>query len=429
MSGERDRPRRRAPLLAAGFALLAALVLGVGGLATARVLRTLPAPRLDLDLPATLTLAPEALPPIPLPVGGSFDLVSSDLGQLAAQAPTAVLPIGSVAKVMTALVVLAQEPLIGDAPGPTYVITEQDVAIYQQVVAEDGSNVPVAVGEQFSERQLLLALLLPSANNIAETLGVWVAGGQTAFVGLLNSEAETLGMTQTHFADASGYSPQTVSTAADLIKLGEAALANPELAALVATTSAVMPDGSTVRNLDTDLGTVPGWLGIKTGSTSEAGGCLLFAAQHRGPLGGAPEVTVVGAVLGQLTASGDLDEELGDALSAAAEAVNVAFEAYPTVVPGALAPPPVSGSLRSAWGTSTRLLATLQSSAPPLEVRDGATLALSAIEVPHLRGPTIRAGTVVAQVTGTLAGTTIATWSVTTTAGLGEPSWEWLLTH
>ena len=256
-----------------------------------------------------------------------------------------------------------------------------------------------------------------------------MAGSETAFVTDLNAEAQALGMTQTSFADASGFSPQTVSTAADLVKLGQAVLANPTVAGLVATPSAVMPDGSTIQNLDSDLATVPGWLGIKTGSTSQAGGCFLFAADHRGPLGGSPEVTVVGAVLGVVTPDGAVDEELADALSAAAAAVDAAFGAYRIVDPSTLTLPALSGALRSAWGTSAPLQATFKGSASSVEFRVGATLRLSATAVPDLAASTVGAGTVVAHVTGRLGGTTVATWNVTATAGLGEPSWEWLLTH
>jgi D-alanyl-D-alanine carboxypeptidase (penicillin-binding protein 5/6) len=338
-----------------------------------------------------------------------------------------VLPIGSIAKVMTALTVLHRYPLTG--AGPTYTITRQDVDFYDQVVADDGSNLPVVSGEQFTERQLLLALLLPSANNIADTLAVWVAGSEAAFVTQLNAEAKTLGMTSTVFADASGFSPQTVSTAADLVKLGQAALANPTLAALVAVQSAVMPDGSTIKNIDTDLATAPGWLGIKTGSTAQAGGCFLFAADHPGPVGESPEVTVVGAVVGLVTPDGALDEELVDAMSAAASAVKAAFEAYRTVDIGTLTPPALSGALRSAWGTSTHLQATFEIGPPSLEFRVGATVRLSATEVPGLVASTVGAGTVVAHVTARLGGTTVGTWKVSVTGDLGQPTWQWLLTH
>ena len=422
-------PAPRPRFLPLTFALIAAIVLAIGALAAVRLARTPPPPGLSLGLPNGLALAPGPAPPIPLPATGSFDLVSSDLGQVAEVTPTTVSPIGSVAKVMTALVVLDQRPLTGDEPGPTYTMTAQDVDFFEQVVSADGSNLPVTSGEQFSERQLLLALLLPSANNIAETLAVWVAGSQAAFVADLNAEADRLGMTQTTFADASGYSPQTVSTAADLVKLGQAALANPVIAGLVATPSAVMPDGTTVKNLDTDLGSVPGWLGIKTGSTSQAGGCLLFAADHAGPVGGSPEVTVVGAILGEVTSGGSLAVELGDALTDAAAAVKAAFEAYRAIDPGTLKPPSLSGSLRSAWGTSTGLQATYASGPASVEVRVGASLTLTSTPVAYLDPTAVMAGTVVARVTGRIGVTSVATWSVEATGTLGEPSWEWLLTH
>jgi D-alanyl-D-alanine carboxypeptidase (penicillin-binding protein 5/6) len=416
-------------LLPLTFSVLAALVLAAGALAAVRVLGTPPPPRLDLRLPATLAAAPGSAPAIPLPATGSFDLESTAQGRLAAVAPTTVLPIGSIAKVMTALVVLQQQPLIGDASGPTYTITYRDVDFYYQMVDEDGSSLSVVSGEQFTERQLLLALILPSADNIAETLAVWVAGSQSAFVTDLNAEARALGLTQTSFADVSGLSPQTVSTAADLVKLGQAALANPTLAALVATQSAVMPDGSSIQNLDTDLTTAPGWLGIKTGSTPQAGGCLLFAAHHPGPLGGSREVTVVGAVLGVVTADGDLGEELAGALNAAAAAVKAAFGAYRTVDLGTLALPVLSGALRSAWGTSTPLQAIFESGTSSVEFRVGATLRLSAKLIPIHNAFTVGAGTLVARVTARLGGITVATWEVSATGALGQPGWQWLLTH
>jgi len=423
------RPRRRGRLLAVGFAVVAALVVGAGALAAVRLVRSPPPPNLHLRLAATLAVAPGPAPAIPLPTTGSFDLVSSDGGQIANLAPTTVVPIGSIAKVMTALVVLKAKPLAMGQSGPNYTITDQDVAFYDQVVAGDGSNLPVTAGEQFSERQLLLALLLPSANNIAETLAVWVAGSQPAFIAELNSEAKALGMTQTSFADASGYSPQTVSTASDLVKLGQAALANPALAYLVGSPTATMPDGTTIHNLDSDLGTVPGWLGIKTGSTPQAGGCLLFAAEHTGPVGASSDVQVVGAVLGQTTPGGTLDDELGLALTEAATAVKAAFEDFPTIVPASLKLPALSGTLRSAWGTSTGLQASFKSGLASVEVRIGSTLELLASQVPHLDPTAVASGTVVGHVTGSIAGVTVATWEVSATGDLGQPSWQWLITH
>ncbi|MGA8016131.1 MAG: hypothetical protein WCB85_09465 [Candidatus Dormiibacterota bacterium] len=416
--------KRRRLILPAVFALLSALVLAAGGYAAWKLLGPLPSPRVQLNLPGDLPIDPASPPPIPAPAQGSFDLVSSQAGELASRSPSTPAPIASIAKVMVALVTLQKKPLSGDQPGPTYAITAQDVADYRLVSREGGSRLAVSLGEQFSERQLLLGLLLPSADNLADTLGNWVAGSDAAFVADLNAEARALGMSQTNFADDSGLSPQTVSTAADLVRLGQAALANPVLAQLVATRSAMMPGGTVVQNLDTNLGTIPGWLGIKTGYTGEAGGCLLFAADHPGPLGSSP-VQVVGAILGQ-PASGPAG--LGPALSAASAAIEAAFGAYDTVNPSAFPTPPDRGQVTSAWGTRAGILVALEHSAAPVEVRRGTTLSLSAAPVSRLPDP-LPAGTVVAHISGRLAGRTLATWSVAATGGLGEPTWQWLLTH
>lgn len=422
-------PRIRLPrhLLPVAFSVLAVLVLLGGGYAGWALTRTPPPPALHLRLPATLAAAPGAPPAIPAPSQGSFDLLSSDGGRLASRGADVPTPIGSIAKVMACLVALQKMPLSGTEPGPTYTITGEDVALYRQSVAQNGSSLFVTVGERFTERQMLLALLLPSADNLADTLGDWVAGSDAAFVAEMNSEAQRLGMGQTHFADVSGLSAQTVSTPADLVTLGETALANPVLADLVATQSAAMPDGTRVENLDTNLRSVPGWLGIKTGSTPAAGGCLLFAAEHRAPLGSAqPEVRLVGAVLGQPLAGGGFGT--GAALATAAQLVTAAFDAYATVTPSTLSLPPDPGSIRSSWGTSAGLRAFHSTGLPSLVVRRGTALALSAAAV-HPSGDRVEAGTVVGRVTGRIAGTTVVTWTLRALAGLGEPSWQWLLTH
>src|ERR1019366_10479189 len=129
------------------------------------------------------------------------------------------------------------------------------------------------------------------------------------------------------------------------------------------------------------------------------------------------------------TPDGAVEEELASALSAAAAAVKAAFGAYRTVDLRKLTPPALPGPLRPAWGTSAGLQATLEGGASSVVFRVGATLQLSATAVPVPAASTVGAGTVVAHVTGRLGGTTVATWNVTATAGLGEPSWEWLLTH
>ncbi len=204
-------------------------------------------------------------------------------------------PIASIAKVMTAYVVLRDHPLSGTAAGPRITVTPADVATYR---ADDGAGqsvVAVRVGEHLSERQALEGLLLPSGNNLASLLARWDARRQARFVARMNAQARALGLAHTHYADASGVQAATVSTAADQVALAMRAMALPAFGQTVAMAQATLPIAGPQDNLDRLLGK-DGIVGIKTGSTSEAGGCFVFAARERLP---GRSVTVVGAVLHQ----------------------------------------------------------------------------------------------------------------------------------
>ena len=93
---------------------------------------------------------------------------------------------------MTALVVLADKPLAKGDTGPILTMTDQDVATYMADAAEQQSVVPVTAGEQLSEFEALEALLIPSGNNIAETLARWDAGSVAGFVTKMNQRAAAL---------------------------------------------------------------------------------------------------------------------------------------------------------------------------------------------------------------------------------------------
>jgi D-alanyl-D-alanine carboxypeptidase (penicillin-binding protein 5/6) len=205
------------------------------------------------------------------------------------------VPIASLAKVMTALLVLRSHPLAPGAGGPTLQVTAADVALYRTEAAGDQSVLPVAASERLNERQLLQGLLLLGANNAAIMLARWDAGSQRAFVAQMNATARALGLQQTHFADASGLSPATVSTAADLLRLAAVAMAIPTFRHIVAEPQATLPVAGTVYNVDSFLGRA-GIVGIKTGATTAAGGCDLAAAYRT--IGGHREL-VLAAVLGQ----------------------------------------------------------------------------------------------------------------------------------
>jgi serine-type D-Ala-D-Ala carboxypeptidase (penicillin-binding protein 5/6) len=203
--------------------------------------------------------------------------------------------IASVAKVMTAYLVLRDHRLQPGQDGPTITLTDADVADTDRRRRQHESVVSIAAGEQLTELQALQALLLPSANNIAAVLARWDAGSVDRFVAGMNATARSLGMTHTRYTDPSGYDDATVSTAADQLRLVDRAMRLPVFASVVAAQSATLPDAGTVHNTNTLLGH-DGFVGVKTGSTAAAGGCFAFRAIRR--IDG-KRTTITGVVLGQ----------------------------------------------------------------------------------------------------------------------------------
>ena len=204
------------------------------------------------------------------------------------------VPIASLAKVMTAYVILTDHPLSGSSQGPLITVTDDDAALYAADAAAGGSVVEVKAGEQLTERQALEAMLLRSANNLAVLLADWDAEGVSGFVGRMNAAASRLGLGSTHYADPAGVDQHTVSTAADQVRLAVAALGLPVFALIVALPSAAVPVAGTVVNYDTMLG-VDGIVGVKTGYTDAAGGTMVVAARTTAH---GSKVLIVAAILG-----------------------------------------------------------------------------------------------------------------------------------
>ena len=206
-------------------------------------------------------------------------------------------PIASLAKVMAAYVVLRDHPLHGGAGGPQIIVSRADVAVYRSDVGAGQSVVAVRAGERLTERQALEGLLLPSGNNIATLLARWDAGSERAFVARMSAQARALGLLHTRYRDASGARAGTVSTAVDQLRLAIHAIEIPAFRQTVAMAQATLPVAGRQYNKDTLLGK-SGIVGIKTGTTSRAGACFMFAAREHL---GRRSTTVVGAVLHQPT--------------------------------------------------------------------------------------------------------------------------------
>ncbi len=200
-------------------------------------------------------------------------------------------PMGSITKVMTALLVLRAGDL-----NRKIKVTQAAV----DYVEKDGaSSAGLIAGDVLTARQLLEAMLIPSGCDAAYLLATAYGPGRWAFIKEMNAEAKSLGLTGTHFSHFDGmpypteYS--TYSTPADLIKLGEAAMRYKLFRQIVGQRKVSIPATPQHHayhwvNTDKLIGSYPGALGIKTGDTNAAGNCLLFVAR-RGKL------TLIGVVM------------------------------------------------------------------------------------------------------------------------------------
>ena len=214
---------------------------------------------------------------VDFPQQGQSAVGTENLGVVAFSSVKTPIPIASVAKIMTAYLVLKTFPMKSGEDGPSLTMVAKDVDEYQDGLNKGHSVLKVEVGEVLTERQLLEGLLLPSGGNIADRLGRWVTGSDDAsFVVKMNETAKSLGMTNTTYADASGVSAATVSNAVDQIRLAQVAIEDPIFREIVAMPQTTLPVAGTVYNVNGMLGK-HGVVGIKTGSTSKAGGNFVSA--------------------------------------------------------------------------------------------------------------------------------------------------------
>jgi len=252
----------------------------------------------ELSASPSSTAAPasvEALPDSVWPAHGQAAFVLGGQSQVQAGPNQHAAAIASVAKVMTAYVVLRDHPLEPGEDGPTITLTDADVADTDRRRRQQESVVSIAAGERLTELQALEALLIPSANNIAAVLARWDAGAELRFVVRMNATARSLGMTRTRYTDPSGYDDGTVSTAADQVRIVERAMRLPVFASIVATPRVTLPVAGTVDNTNALLGH-DGFVGVKTGSDNAAGGCFAFRAVRW--IDGTRTI-ITGVVLGQ----------------------------------------------------------------------------------------------------------------------------------
>ena len=203
------------------------------------------------------------------------------------------LPIGSIVKVMTALVVIRAGNL-------NQVITVPKSVTGYLKKQDQPSTAGLKPGDKLTARELLEAMLLPSGCDAAYTLAMAYGPGLNAFIATMNAEARQMGLTDTYFSNFDGLpwptEHSTWSTPANLITLGRHAMRYGVFKNIVGQASYSLPAGNghhayKWQNTDPLIGKYPGAIGIKTGDTKAAENCLLFEAVRNG-------VTLIGVTLG-----------------------------------------------------------------------------------------------------------------------------------
>ncbi|MFI1969624.1 D-alanyl-D-alanine carboxypeptidase [Streptomyces cinnamoneus] len=266
--------------------------------------RPLPEPKLALAGKKSYVFQGDK-PVLPWPTEGQAIVDVDGLGRVGSYGDMKPLPIGSVAKVMTTYIILRDHPLKKGEDGPQIDVDQKAEDDFVNGDKENESVVEVHKGQKISEKEALEAVMLPSANNVARLLARWDAGSEEAFIKKMNDTAKDLGMTNTTYTDASGLMESTVSTAEDQVKVGKKAMQDPvfrDISKAINYNSTTTSGSSSreaylkVQRNFNKLVPAFGVVGIKTGSTTKAGGNLLFAAEKK--VGGSTQL-IIGAVFGQ----------------------------------------------------------------------------------------------------------------------------------
>ena len=216
-------------------------------------------------------------------------------GILASSGGAGPLPIASISKLITALVVLEAKPLTGTEPGPALTFSKADHDLYDQYYVLKASVEPMKTGSALSERDALALMLVASACNYADAVSTWAFGSRARYLSVVKTWLTVHGLSGTSIVEPTGIDARNVSTPADLIAIGKLAMANPAVASIVGSSAIAVPGVGSLSNNNISLGS-EGINGIKTGTLDTAGSTLLFSATA--DVGLAKPITIVGVILG-----------------------------------------------------------------------------------------------------------------------------------
>lgn len=343
--------RRRNRARAAGVVAILVVVGAIGTYVPMTLLAPLNSAAVTAEAPAVASAAATV---VPLPQVGASALTVIGAegfagtvgagGILTSSGATDALPIASITKLVTALVVLDAKPIADAEPGPTLTFGRADAALYDKYFLRRATIQPMRAGSTISERDALELMLVVSASNYAEAVSTWAFGSQDAYLTAAETWLAANGLANTTIVEPTGLDPRNTSTTADLLALGKLALANPVIAAIVGSQTLDVPNFGPLANTNELLG-VDGISGIKTGTLDEAGACLLFSASV--DVGAVAPITVVGVVLGGLD-----HDSLNESVRAMLEGVKAGFHRVPLVTIGA-----EIGSYTTQWGDNATVMA------------------------------------------------------------------------
>ena len=347
--------------------------------------------------------APELTPVWP-ELGSAAVGVAGVAGDAASTADRTAM--ASSAKLVTALVVLDEQPLALGEQGPEYRFTAADQARMWQLNRSGESVLPVPVGGTLTQYQLLQGLLLGSAGNYAERLSSTLYPSSQVYARAANEWLVRHGVRDITIVDPSGIGQGNTATPEALLQLGELAMAHPVIAQIVAQRTAELPGAGLIKNTN-ELLADPGVIGLKTGFLN--GRNLLAAKQVRVA---ETTVTVYAVVLDQPTS-----EDRAAATRALFDAAERELQPYAALAAGTPA-----GEVHTAWGE--RVDVVLAEDAMLIGWNGSTGTATSSIEIDGQRDAGATVGEV--RVASALNSTAVP---LELAAEITGPSPWWRLTH
>jgi D-alanyl-D-alanine carboxypeptidase (penicillin-binding protein 5/6) len=300
--------------------------------------------RPDVDQSTAATIA---LPPVgesAVSISGADDYLGSTAdGIFAASGGNGALPMASISKLVTAMVVLNARPLGASGQGRTITWQKADAALYDKYYILNATIAAMKNGSSMSEHDAIETMLVVSACNYAEAIANWAFGSQAGFVSATKRWLAKHELTGTRMVEPTGLDDRNTSTPTDLIAIGKLAMADPAIAAIVVRTSLDVPSLVGMPSTNDLLGT-DGVNGIKTGTLDSDGSDLLFSANV--PVSASTTLNLIGVVLGGQTRS-SVDSDVRNLIAS----IKSGFHEEQLGAPGQIV-----GSYSTPWGARATMV-------------------------------------------------------------------------